>query len=151
MEAKILSTIGLVLGMGGAIPIAIQLAGEERAGSWIATVLGHWPDTLRRKDVQRSIVVVPLVVTALAMGVVFALIDVVPGPAWVELPVVMLGGGVSGAVLGPTVLISVRLLSALAGRLRSPCHSISTLVWAASFAILTAFGCQIAAVWLARV
>ncbi len=58
-------------------------------------------------------------------------------------------GILTGLVLGAGALMLIGLLPKVAERLRSPDKSISTLVWIGAFAILVAFGCQMAAVWLA--
>ena len=39
IEVKILATLGTVLQLGGLIPILMEIAGEERTGRWLATVV----------------------------------------------------------------------------------------------------------------
>ena len=148
MEAKILSTIALFVGLGGAIPVAIQLAGEERTGDWIARVAPglNWL-TKRRALIVASLLpllVVPSIFLGLISSGAFS-----PDPSWQEITILWVGPTVVWAV-GVTVLYtSIRSLPKVAERLQDKDKSISTLVLIGAVAIVVAFWCQMAAVWLA--
>ena len=156
MESKILSTIGLLLGLGGAIPIGVELAGEERIGNWMARLAPQLEGLIRSRVVTASVlIIVALLVAlniALAVGMDLRFRDseeFLPSRPWARSFLSIVVAVIALPVLSKGSLRFVALLGTMADRLKSPDTSISTLVWIGAFAIMVAFGCQMAAVWLA--
>ena len=128
------------------IPVAIELAGEQRTGNWIAKEVVPKLDGLDRNSAMFASFFIIAVI--LAVGVGPGLVGDLPGPWWMELIIVAVAGGGGGVVLSAVSLMFIHLLPNVADRLKAE-ESITTLVWIGAFALLVAFGCQMAAVWLA--
>ncbi len=152
MESKILSTVRLVLGLLGAIPIAVELAGEQRVGEWLAVRLRPRLDRLRTQLAARRLLWIVAILLTSALGALVT-VSVMAAGDYSILPVAILGyvGALTGyiSVTRWVLKASQVALERLNTRLQSPSGSIATLVWLGATSILVAFGCQVAAVWLA--